>query len=72
MPDVPTLINLRLQCNLPPLVQIPISVLSMFIFANCFNDIYAIPSLVYFLLPFHYSLYLALNFWFSITFHFSK
>ena len=35
MPDFPTLIDLRLQCNLPPLVSIPVSGLSVFAFANC-------------------------------------
>jgi hypothetical protein len=31
MPDAPTLIDLRLQSNLPPLVSIPISVLSVYL-----------------------------------------
>ena len=35
MPDVPTLIDIRLQRNRPPLVSIPVSSLSVFAFANC-------------------------------------
>ena len=74
MPDVPTLIDLRLQCNLPILVSIPVSGLSVFAFANCLYVMIFMQSLLWFL---SFSLfityfYFAFNLWFSITSHFSK